>query len=195
MEAESQWIQIFKTRKSSCVNARGTPPAAYQVLAVLLCLIQTWSGGGTLSQVWGRVPRPRSRGGCPVPCPKGGHPIQGPGGTPSRPGWGVPHPDLGWGTPPSTHGTPPGQGTLPQTWDRVPPQTWDGVPFPRPGTGYPPQDRVPFPRPGTGYPPRPGMGYPSPDLGQGTPSLDLGWGTPDLGQGTLPQTLDGVPPP
>ena len=38
-------LKIVQTRKSSCVNARGTPPAVQEVLAVLLCLIQTWSGG------------------------------------------------------------------------------------------------------------------------------------------------------
>ena len=78
------------TRKSSCVNARGIPPAAYQVLAMLGgggtrsqvrrggTQSQVW--GGTRSQVWGGVPSPRSGGGgkdqvhrtpmgiCVVPC-------------------------------------------------------------------------------------------------------------------------------
>ena len=106
-----------ETRKPSCVNARGIPPAAYQVLTIL--------GGG--------VPHPRSRG---VPCPRsGGYPITGLGkGVPhprSRGGWGYPQPDLGWGTlpwPDLGWGTPPGE-------------TWDGVSPPvRPGMGVPPHN-------------------------------------------------------
>ena len=117
----------FETRKSSCVNARGIPPAAYQVLAML--------GGGVPHPRSGGVPHPRS-GGYPipglrgVPCSRsggvpspmsGGYPIPGLGETPSqvwgvpcpaRPQmgyppwpdleWGIPlPPDLRWGTPPA----------------------------------------------------------------------------------------------
>ena len=42
-EAGCNSRQYYSTRKSSCVNARGIPPPASQVLAVLLCL---WGGGG-----------------------------------------------------------------------------------------------------------------------------------------------------
>ena len=52
---------ILSTRKSSCVNARGIPPAAYQVLAML--------GGGTRSQVWGGTPSQVRGRGVPHPIP------------------------------------------------------------------------------------------------------------------------------
>ena len=39
MELCSQRKFYQTTRKSSCVNARGILPAAYQVLAVMLCLL------------------------------------------------------------------------------------------------------------------------------------------------------------
>ena len=101
-------IHLISTRKSSCVNARGIPTAAYQVLHLL-----SYPGGGT-HPWWGG-------GGYPIPGQGGthrwlgnikslvrGYPIPGipilawvgiphpwPGGTPSlvSPSW----PD--WGTP------------------------------------------------------------------------------------------------
>ena len=96
-------------RKSSNVNARGIPPAAQQVLAML--------GGGLAG-----VPHPVMVGEGGTPSSHGrGYPRYPP---PSRPGIGYPpppfrprigylphHPDLGWGTP--HH----------QTWDGVPPPT------------------------------------------------------------------------
>ena len=119
-----------KTRKSSSVNARGTPPAAYQVLAVLLPNPDLVGGGvprprwgGTPSQVRG-VPNPKS-GGYPIQNWSGGTPSQVWEGTPSRPGtgyplplprpgmgyplylnlgWGTPYLDLRWGTPPPRNG-------------------------------------------------------------------------------------------
>ena len=76
--------------------------AVYQVLSVLLCLIQTWWGAGgtpsqiqvgTQSQVWGVYP---------VPCQGVGYPVPGLGGGVLHPrSGGYPIPELGWGTPPN----------------------------------------------------------------------------------------------
>ena len=88
---------------------------------MLLCLIQTWLGGGTPSRPGQGYPWvPPSR-----PC-QGGYPIQTWLGVPQVP------PKLGWG-PPLRWGTPrPGMGyPLPPTW------TWDRYPLPRPGMGTP----------------------------------------------------------
>ena len=77
--------KMIKTRKSSCVNARGIPPAAYQVLAML--------GGGYLVPGLGGYLVPGLReGGAGYPIPGlGGTPSQVWGeGYPSRPGRGVP---------------------------------------------------------------------------------------------------------
>ena len=138
----------MKTRKSSCVNARGIPPTMWQVLAM------SQVRGGTPSQVWGRgVAHPRSRG-YPIPGLGGtlsqvwGYPIPGPGG----------YPILGLeGTPSHVQG-----GTLSQVEGVPCPML--GVPCPRSG-GYPPS------RPGMGYPLPPGQTWdgvsprPRPDLG------------------------------
>ena len=102
-------IKLSKTRKSSCVNARGIPTATYQVLHLLTEVgypplgyppVQVWQGGtwgtphwGTPPPVqvwWGRVPRvpPPPSGYPPVGVPPIGVPLQvWQGGT--------------WGTPPS----------------------------------------------------------------------------------------------
>ena len=77
------------TRKSSCVNARGIPTAAYQVLHLLSC---TGEGGYPCR-------------GVPHPCQGVSHPCQGVpnlGYPPIRPCWGVPH-----------HGYPPPAGVPP----------------------------------------------------------------------------------
>ena len=104
------------TRKSSCVNARGIPPAAYQVLAML---------GGTPSQVRGGTPS-QVRGGTQsqVPHPRsGGDPVPNLGGTPSRPGQG------------GTLGTPtrPGMGYTPTVVNR---QTFPSTNITFPHTTY-----------------------------------------------------------
>ena len=113
------------TRKSSCVNARGIPPAAQQVLAMLSCL---GGGGDPIPGQVGGVPHPRL-GGTPSQV-QGWYPIPGLGGY-SIPGLGrVPHPRSGEGTPSHVW-----------RWRGIHPiQTWDGVPPPlsRPGMGYPP---------------------------------------------------------
>ena len=135
-----------RARKSSCMNARGTPSAELQVLALLISILM---GGG-------EIPHPVLNGGYPIQPWMGGevpHPVLD-GGTQSNLGWwgypiqswtgGYPHPDLGWGTPISRMGYPPsrpGMGYSPvQTWDGVTPlpiQTWDQVPPSRPWMGYP----------------------------------------------------------
>ena len=149
---------LLGTRKSSCVNARGIPPAAYQVLLAML-------GGRVPSPRSGGVPSLRSRGGVPGPRSGGGYLVPGLGGYPIPGLGGYPIPGLG-GTPSHVRGYPiPGLGGTPsrphspakpemgyppgQTWDGVPPdQTWDWVP-------------------------------PWPDLGWGRPPhLKLRWGTP-----------------
>ena len=91
------------TRKSSCVNARGIPTAAYQVLHLLSCTwggtprqegtpIQSWTGG-TPIQLWmGKVPHPWP-GGYP-PCPDLAR-VPPPS---SRSGRGTPLSGPGWGT-------------------------------------------------------------------------------------------------
>ena len=113
------YLISFSTRKSSCVNGRGIPTAAYQVLHVLSC-----PGGG------GGVPE--------LGYPRGwwGYPILAiltcPGSTPWQRYlcWEYPHPDLAgvpsqldligvppsgpdWRTPPSgpSRGSPP-----PEVW-------------------------------------------------------------------------------
>ena len=99
---------------------------------MLLCPIQTWSGGGgTQSQVQGGT-QSQVRGGVPsLRSGEGGTPSQVPGGYPI-PGLGVPHPDLVRG------------------------RGYSRYPLPRNGMGYP----FPLPGPGMGYPPRPKIGYP-----------------------------------
>ena len=93
-----------KIRKSSCVNARGIPTAAYQVLHLLSCT----GGGYPCLRVY---PIP-GRGGGGVP-PIWTWPVVSPGqveypSLPAGPGWGTPPPcQLGY--PPPTAG--PGQGT------------------------------------------------------------------------------------
>ena len=100
--------KMIKTRKSSGVNARGIPPAAYQVLAML--------GGGVPGPRSGGVPGPRSVGGLPHPR-SGGYPIPGLGGGVPIQTWSggtlatLP-PDLRWDTPlarPGTGDPPPPQ--------------------------------------------------------------------------------------
>ena len=91
------------------MNARGIPPATYQVLAILLYLI----GGYPIQSWWGSTPSSYDGGGYP--------------GVPPGPGMGYPPVQTWDGVPPV------------QTWDGVlPTQTWDRVPPPRPGIGYPP---------------------------------------------------------
>ena len=110
----------FFTRKSSCVNARGIPPAVYWVLLLLSYLgtPPSWPGWG------GGLPDQGTPPGQVPPCPDlaggggtwPGYPLQtGYPPTPSWPGWGgVPH-----------QGTPPAgtwQGTTPLAGpSRVPP--------------------------------------------------------------------------
>ena len=89
---------LSKTRKSSCVNASGLPPAAYQVLHLLSYL---WTGG---------VPHPwmysiSGRGGTPsLVRGSGTHPWPGypPAwdGVPPQSGQDGGYPSHGWGTPP-----------------------------------------------------------------------------------------------
>ena len=131
MTANPSGIQRkLKTRKSSCVNARGIPTAAYQILP-------RWGTGGTPGQVrWGGYPR------WGTPC--GVHP---PVGVPLH--WSTPRPGLTGGYP---HQGTPGQGT-PQpgprgTPIRVPPQPG---PMGVPKVGYPP---------GRGTPHWTWLGYP-----------------------------------
>ena len=130
------------------MNARGIPPAAKQVLAMLICL-----GGGVPHLRVGGNPRypPHPDLARVPPQPEMGYP---------------PTSDLRWGTPPDLAGVPPtlGWGTpldlglgTPQTWPGYPPrpgwgtpQTWDGVP------------PSPHLRPEMGYPPQPEMRYPPP---------------------------------
>ena len=104
----------YRTRKSSCVNARGTPPPCSKYS--LCCSV--WGVPRVPPWTWDGVP-PRTWHGVP-PGPGMGYP---------------PYLDLGWGTPPYLDlgwGTPlprPGMG-YPHTW------TWDGVtPLPRPEMG------------------------------------------------------------
>ena len=78
--------EIIKTRKSSCVNARGIPTAAYQVLHLLSCT------GGTLAGVYPRVPPSGPSQGVPHPWPRGYPRVPhgpGQGGTPSQAGGGA----------------------------------------------------------------------------------------------------------
>ena len=135
---------------------------------MLLCLIQTWSGGYPI-QTWS--------GGYPSRPGQSGYPGYPP---PSRPGWGLPHPDLvGGGFPIQTWlGVPWVPSDTIQTWsgEGTPHpniQTWDGVP-PHPDLRWvTPQDLRWGNPPGLGWGtplPRPGMWYP--------PYPDLRWGTP-----------------
>ena len=122
----------MKTRKSSCVNARGIPTVAYQVLHLLSCT------GGVPHSCWG-------------------YPILG---APIRPGWEYPIPATGggvlhlgypirpgWGYPiPATGGYPTLDTTTRPGWVchlRYTPSDLAGVP-PRAGMRYPPT------RPGRG---------------------------------------------
>ena len=152
-----------KTRKSSCVNARGIPTAAYQVLfggvpPIRVPPGQVWPGGylrwgtpcqGTPGQVWW-----------------GGYPRWG---TPIRPGWGDTRggvPSIGVASQPGlTGGT---QGEVPPTWTWLgyPQLDLAGVPPTWIWLGYPPRldlARVPPTWSWLGYPPSPA------GPGQGTP--------------------------
>ena len=141
------------TRKSSCMNARGIPTVAYQVLHLLSC---TWGGvppgGGTPSLDGGTLSLDR---GYPHPALDGGYPIPARLVTPSQvpplawPDQGVLHPYPG--------GTP---------WLGYPHRTWLGTPY-QTQLGYPPI------RPGQGTPIRPGWGVPPSDL-DGVPPIQ-GW--------------------
>ena len=93
---------------SSCVNARGTLPATWQVLALLFCLV----GGGCPSPSWGGYPTPIQARGYPSPVLAGGYtsPVLAgvilSWGTPCL-GLGYPQPGLGY--PLARIGVPPGQ--------------------------------------------------------------------------------------
>ena len=147
--------KFAKTRKSTCVNGRDTPPAAYQVLTLLICLL---TGGGDPIQDWMGVLDGRYAGvdpgwGTSSPSAGWGAPSPSAGwGTPCPDlGQGTPHLDLGWGTPPPDLG----QGTHHHQDGVTPIQTWDGIPPPCQ------QDEVPPPRPrlGSGNPLLSRMGY------------------------------------
>ena len=134
---------IIWTRKSSCVNARGIPTAAYQVLHLLLEVGYPPAGVLPPGQSNGGYPR----WGTPQPglmegSTQGGVP---PGrGTPQSGLMGVPK----VGTP--SRGTP---------WPGLVGGTWGGYPL----AGEPP----PPPGPGLGTPPSgPGRGTPPPRCGQ-----------------------------
>ena len=119
----SEWTKDLITRKSSCLNARGIPTAAYQVLPR-----------------WGTPPPGKSDGGGTrggVPPQRWGTPL---GYPPVRiPHQGTPH----WGTP--LVGIPPCQGTP----IRVLPV---GVPPPGSTGGYPCQGTPPLGYPPSGTP-------------------------------------------
>ena len=116
------------TRKSSCVNARGIPPAAQQVHALL---VRWWGGYPSLGGV-PQVGAPLLGGGT-----LGGPPLGYPpwlDGVPPSQLDGVPPPGQLDGVPPlvSWMGYPPGQ------LDGVPPHQLDGVPPPGQLDGVPP---------------------------------------------------------
>ena len=150
------------TRKSSCVNARGIPTAAYQVLHMLSC-----------------------PGGIPQVPPTWGTPLRNP---PSWPIWGGgvphPHPDLPWVSPAWDTPCPDLAGRYP----RYPP-TW-GTPCPDLAGGYPPEVSPILTWPGgtLGTPTPPGVppSWPTPTwgtpiltwLGYPPPWLDLAGVTP-----------------
>ena len=141
---------IFIPRQSSCVNARGVPPAAQQTLALLFCL-----GGRGVPSPGRGVPQSCSWGWL-VPLP--------------YPGWGYPSPILagGGGTPVcSRQGVPQNRGT---------PLHGTGVPPPR--TGVPPAWELGYTPPGTGVSP-PGTGVSPPGTGvppwEGTWDQSLGY--------------------
>ena len=112
-------VSTLRARKS-CVNARGIPPAAYQVLDMLGGVPHPRFGGGTLSQVRGDTLSQ----------------VRGRGDTPSQIQGGVYYPILGWGGYPI-----PGLGGTPILGQGGPPGTLQpemGYPLARPGMGYPP---------------------------------------------------------
>ena len=191
----SQWIKLggptsaltdqnylIQTRKSPCVNARGIPTAAYQVLHLL-----SYLGGG----------------GYPIPG-HGGVPHFWPGGAPSLAGglphpWtGVPHPWVGMCTPSLARGTTsldrryPIPGWVPHiwTWPRYSHPDLARAPPGREMARAPPgreMARVPPPRdlvPVSGGTPRRGLGpvtgVPFPQKGHATSGSIMGWrlGTP-----------------
>ena len=133
---------LLITRKSSCVNARGIPTAAYQVLHLLTKVGYPPPSGYPHPGLMG-VPGVPPCWGTPLSRSDGGYlgypPVRVP-----------PHPGLTGGYPwypPSGHppvGVPPCQGTLPHqgtppgwTWFRYPPPgwTWLGYPPPPPRCG------------------------------------------------------------
>ena len=124
---KSCWVHpinlLHKTRKSSCVNARGIPTATYQVLHLL-------GVPPPLSDMAGVPPLPSDLNGVP-PC------LDLAGVPPIRPGWGTPPPSgPGWGTPPHldlAEVPPPRPG-----WGAPPYLDLTGVPPCQTWLGYPP---------------------------------------------------------
>ena len=117
----------MKTRKSSCVKARGIPTVAYQVLHLLSCTGGTpcWGGVtpllGESTPTWG-TPHPDLARGYPIPA---GVPLLG-----------YPHLDLARVPPPPVWTwlgyipSGPRWGTRHLDLDRVPPiWTWLGYPY------------------------------------------------------------------
>ena len=139
--------KLLATRKSSCVNTRGIPPATQQVLALLFCprqegLPQSWLQGvphpnlareypspvlAVDTQSWlgggGAVLRPGLARGHPIPGWEYPSPILTLGGNPVRSLLGVPHVVV----PPTRTGVPPRKDLRPVTWKIA----WDwGTPPP-----------------------------------------------------------------
>ena len=140
-------IKLMITNKSSCANARGIPPATYQVLA--RCVCGDGRGGGL----------PHLDLGPPPPPGMGYSPTWTWDGVVLHQLDRVP-PAWTWDPPVGWMGYPPLTG-----WGTPPPRPGAGYPLPppRPGTGYPP-------------PHGPGMGYPIPptsSAGWGTPSSEM----------------------
>ena len=118
-------LKFKLTRKSSCVNARGIPTAAYQGFHLLSCMrrgtpphlgVLPWPGPTGEGGTWGGFPH----WGTPWPGPIGGtqgglHPVGVPptrsdGGVVPEVGYPPVRPELGY---PSSG---PGQGTPPHVW-------------------------------------------------------------------------------
>ena len=133
---ERKHLHKFITRRSFCVNARGTN--ARRVASAHYAVLCNGGGGWKWGAPWdmgypltwgipGHGVHPRDG----VPLPEMGYPRLEMGYPPTQTWYGLPpYPDLRWGTPPR-----PEMGYSPtQTWDGVPSpptQTWDKVPPPR----------------------------------------------------------------
>ena len=136
-------VRPLLTRKSSCLNTRGIPTVAHQVLHLLPEVWYPSPGVPPAGVPPARSDRWVTQGGVPHPpagVPQHGHPQQGypwPGLTGGYPRWSNPWPGLTgdypkWDTPQQGYPSQVWQGGVPKVGYPFPPVDLAGVPLPPP---------------------------------------------------------------